>query len=136
MASDSPDFPLVTSSVAPWLSVADGPAALHYYTTAFGAVERYRLEDRSGRVVVAQLSVGDAEFWIQENREQRPDANHGQIHMVLTVDDLEAVYRRAIAAGGAEIAPVSCRPGWRSGRLADPFGHQWELGTPLAGTAD
>jgi PhnB protein len=136
MTSDSPDFPLVTNTVTPWLSVADGPAALRYYTSAFGAVERYRLEDRSGRVVVAQLSVGDAEFWIQENLEQRPDPYHGQINMVLTVDDLDAVYRRAITAGGAEIAPVSCSPGWRSGRLADPFGHQWELGTPLAGATD
>jgi PhnB protein len=135
MIADTPDFPLVKSTVAPWLSVADGPAALHYYMTAFGAVERYRLEDRSGRVVVAQLSIGEAEFWIQENLEQRPDPYHGQIHMVLTVDDLEALFRRALAAGGTEIAPLCCGHGWRSGRLADPFGHHWEVGAPLASTA-
>ena len=135
MAEDSPDFPLVKSSVAPWLSVADGPAALHYYRDAFGAVERYRLEDCSGRVVIARLTVGEEEFWIQENLDERPDPYHGRIHMVLTVDSLEAVFCRAIAAGGTEIAPVSSALGWRSGRLEDPFGHHWEVGTPLAAAA-
>lgn len=135
MTADAPDFPLVKSTVAPWLSVADGPGALHYYKIAFAAVERYRIEDHSGRVVVAQLTVGGAEFWIQENLDERPDPYHGQIHMVVIVDDLETLFRRAIAAGGTEVAPVSCENGWRSGRLSDPFGHQWELGAPQAGAA-
>ena len=47
-------------SIAPWLSVVDVAGAVEYYKTAFGAVERSRFEDRSGRVVVAQLVVGDA----------------------------------------------------------------------------
>ena len=119
-----------TGVVVPWLSVTDGPAAVTFYRTAFGASVRYRAEDRSGRVVVAQLRVGPAEFWLQENRDARPGSGHGRIHMTLAVKESDAVVRRALEAGATEIAPVSDRAGWRSGRVADPFGHHWEVGSP------
>ena len=63
-----------TGTVVPWLSVTDGPTALRFYRTAFGAAVRCRLEDRAGRVVVAQLKVGQAEFWLWENRDTHPDS--------------------------------------------------------------
>jgi len=62
MTEHDPARELVEPSIAPWLSVADGPGAVDYYTAAFGAVERYRLEDDTGRVVVAQLAIGQADF--------------------------------------------------------------------------
>ena len=123
---------LVEGSVAPWLSVTDGPGAVQYYRAAFGAVERYRLEDRTGRVVVARLTVGQEEFWLQENRDAGPDPCEGRVRMALTVDDPEEVFRRAIAAGATEIAPIRDGPGWRRGRLADPFGHHWSVGASTA----
>lgn len=46
------------TSISPWLSVPDGDAALQFYTASFGAVELERLEDDTGKVVVAQLSLG------------------------------------------------------------------------------
>jgi len=49
-------------SIAPWLSVPDGNAALEFYMAAFGAVELERLEDDTGHVVVAQLSLQDARW--------------------------------------------------------------------------
>jgi PhnB protein len=51
--------------------------------------------------------------------------------MILTVEDPESVFRQAVAAGATEIAPVADEHGWRIGRLADPFGHHWEVGKPL-----
>ena len=50
-------------SIAPWLSVRNGAAAVEFYQAAFGAVERFRIESESG-AVVARLAVGDAEFWL------------------------------------------------------------------------
>jgi uncharacterized glyoxalase superfamily protein PhnB len=45
------------------------------------------------------------------------------------------VSERAVAAGAVQIAPVANQPyGLRQGRLADPFGHHWLIGTPLPGT--
>jgi PhnB protein len=47
------------------------------------------------------------------------------------VDDPDAVVARAVAAGATETAPVEDEHRWRLGRLIDPFGHEWENGTPL-----
>jgi PhnB protein len=131
MTEHDPARELVEPSIAPWLSVADGPGAVDYYTAAFGAVERYRLEDDTGRVVVAQLAIGQADFWLQEDPDASPAVGGGSIRMILTVHDPESVFSQAVMAGATQITPVADGHGWRIGRLADPFGHQWEVGKPL-----
>jgi len=131
MTEHDPARELVESSIAPWPSVADGPGAVDYYTAAFGAVERYRLEDDTGRVVVAQLAIGQADFWLQEDPDASPAVGGGSIRMILTVYDPESVFSQAVRAGATQITPVADGHGWRIGRLADPFGHQWEVGKPL-----
>jgi PhnB protein len=120
----------MTQNLAPWLSVDDGPRALEWYGEAFGAVERHRLEDDRGRVVVARLAIGESELWFGEDAES--GASGGPIRLILTVEDPESVFARAVAAGATEVNPVSEEHGWRVGRLADPFGHHWEVGTELA----
>jgi PhnB protein len=119
------------TSIAPWLSVPDGQSALDFYTAAFGAVERYRLEDDAHRVVVAQLAIDEADFWLQEDPDSSPGPGGGPIRMILTVEDPDTVFGEAVAAGATEISPVSDSYGWRIGRLADPFGHHWEVGKQL-----
>ncbi len=120
------------TNIAPWISVHDSVAALAFYTAAFGATEVERLED-DGVVVVAQLAIDGADFWIQTD----PDATaesiaNSPVRMILTVDDPDAVFARAIAAGATEVAPIAEDYGWRVGRLADPSGHHWEIGRRLA----
>ncbi|QHW32048.1 VOC family protein [Paenibacillus rhizovicinus] len=121
------------ASIAPWLSVSNAAEALRFYETAFGSVELYRLEEEDGRLVIAELAVGGAGFWIQEDPDSSPDkgSGGGSVRMILTVSDPDAVFGQAIAAGAAEIAPVGEGHGWRIGRLADPFGHHWEIGRRL-----
>ncbi len=51
--------------------------------------------------------------------------------MILTVDDPDAMFEQAIAAGATEVFAVSEEHGWRIGRIADPFGHHWEIGKPF-----
>ena len=118
------------TNIAPWISVSDGQHAIDYYTAAFGATERYRAEDDAGRVQVANLGIDEADFWLQEDAGAR--GSDGPIRMILTVEDPDAVYAQAIAAGATEVAAVYEGHGWRIGRLADPFGHHWEVGKPLA----
>jgi PhnB protein len=133
MTANDPAHQPVTPNIAPWLSVSDGPGALDYYRAAFAAVERYRLEDGAGRVVVAQLAIGQADFWLQEDPDANPlvGAGGGSARIILTIDDPESVFGQAITAGATEISPVADEHGWRIGRLADPFGHHWEIGKPL-----
>jgi PhnB protein len=62
MTAGAPPGPF-TYAIAPWLTVHDGARAIRFYRSAFGAVEVYHLDDAGGGVV-AQLSVGGAEFWV------------------------------------------------------------------------
>ena len=121
----------VETTIAPWLAVSDGARALAYYRDALGAVEVYRL-DNGDRVAVAQLKVDGAAFWLQEDPENSPDSRGPRaVRMLLSVDDPDACFARAIAAGATEVAPVHEAHAWRTGRVSDPFGHDWEFSTPL-----
>ena len=120
------------ANIAPWLSVSDAAEALTFYTAAFAAVELERLEDGEGKVVVAQLSIDGADFWIQTDAASSAEARGLAVRMILTVDDPDPVFASAVAAGATEVAPVSEAYGWRVGRVADPFGHHWEVGRRLA----
>lgn len=121
------------TGIAPWLSVQDANQALAYYLAAFDAVELERLEDDDGHVVVAQLSIDGAEFWIQTDPDSNPDVVKGNsVRMILSVDDPDAVFARAVAGGAAEVNPISEDYGWRVGRVVDPSGHHWEIGRRLS----
>jgi PhnB protein len=123
---DSP----IKASIAPWMAVRDGAKAVEYYRNALGAVERYRLE-HDGRVVVAQLQVGGAAFWVQEDVDDSPKPGGARpIRIILSVDDPDALFERAVAAGAEQVAPVAEEHGWRTGRVTDPFGHDWEFSRP------
>ena len=114
-----------------------GRAAVEFYKAAFGAVEDYRVggtDDDDD--VVAQLSVGDASFWVADesppHRNFSPESLGGAtVRMLLIVEDPASMVERAIAAGATEIYPVAEEHGWRLGRIEDPFGHHWEIGKPL-----
>ena len=120
----------IETSIAPWLAVPDGAAAVEFYGNAFGAEETYRLDGEEGRIAVARLGIGAAELWVQEDRDSDTSAN-GSIRMILTVDDPDAWFERAVSAGATEVFPVSEEHGWRTGRITDPFGHDWELSRPV-----
>lgn len=108
--------------IAPWLSVPDGARALAFYVEAFGAEVVERMEGADGQVEVAQLSLGGAVVWLQ-----RGAAERGSVRFVVTVADPDAAHRRAVGAGAVEVTGVHEEHGWRSGRVADPFGYDWEL---------
>ena len=133
MAADStPQGEPVKTSIAPWLAVSQATEAVDYYKAAFGAVERYRLEDDMGKVVVAKLAIEGADFWLQEDIDSSPESlDHQSVRMILTVDNPDAVFEQAIAAGATQVFAVSEEHGWRTGRVADPFGHHWEISKPL-----
>ncbi len=123
------------SSIAPMLSVRNGAKAVDFYKAAFGATELFRIDAGDGSVV-ARLAVGAGEFWVAdeslEHKNFSPETlGGGTIRMVMTVDDPDAAFDQAVAAGAAVIVPVENNYGWRLGRVVDPFGHHWEIGKPL-----
>ena len=124
------------TTLAPMLSVRNGARAVEFYKAAFGAQELFRVEAPDG-AVVAQLSVGASDFWVTdespENLNFSPQTlGGGTVRMVMVVDDPDAAFARAVAAGATTVWPVEDQPyGWRVGRVVDPFGHHWEIGKPL-----
>ena len=57
---------------------------------------------------------------------------HGRpVRMILSVDDPDAVFARAFGAGATVVNAMYEGHGWRIGRVADPFGHHWEIGRRL-----
>jgi PhnB protein len=131
MSTPPPATEPVKTSIAPWLSVRSVPKALAFYQEAFGAVEQYRLQE-GGRMVVARLDIDGADFWIQEDEATTPDSLGGiPVRMIITVDDPDSLFDRALAAGATELVSVAEAFGWRIGRIEDPFGHQWEIGKPV-----
>jgi PhnB protein len=125
------------TSISPQLSVRRGRAAVEFFKAAFGAVELHRVGGTDEHEdVVAQLSVGNASFWVSDesppNRNFSPESlGGGTVRMLLVVEDPESVVERAVAAGAKEVYPVDEQHGWRLGRIEDPFGHHWEIGKPL-----
>ena len=87
--------------------------------------------------VVAQLSVDGAEFWVAdespEHKNFSPESLSGSTaRMLLVVDDPDAVWAQAVAAGATEVSPVGEQHGWRFGRVVDPYGHHWEIARQLS----
>ena len=123
------------TTISPWLSVRDSKSALAFYKLAFGAMEVFKLEAPDG-AVVARLSIQGAEFWLSDESPEHgnfsPESlRGGTVRMIITVSDPDSLFSAALKAGAKEVSPVSEEHGWRSGRLADPFGHHWEIGRPL-----
>jgi len=122
------------TSIQPELWVDRAGAAVAFYQAAFGATITHCVGD--GDDIVAQLSVGDAAFWVTaasaSMKRFSPCAIGGTTsRTLLIVDDPEQVAVQALAAGATEAAAVGDEHGWRLGRIVDPFGHEWEIGKPL-----
>jgi PhnB protein len=118
------------------LSVRRGAQAVDFYKSALGATEAFRIDAPDG-AVVARLEAEGSEFWVADespaHQNFSPETLNGStVRMVLVVDDPDAVFAKAVAAGATVVSPVKTHDyGWRVGRVADPFGHHWEIGKPV-----
>ena len=119
------------TTIAPWLAVSDAQKAVDFYTAAFGAIEVYRLEGDDGKLAAAQLSVDGAVFWVQVDSDSGRSRGPTSVRMIMSVEDPDSVFDQAITGGAIEVAAVSEEYGWRTGRVTDPFGYDWELSRQL-----
>ena len=107
------------------LAVRNGAKAIEFYKAAFGAIELFRVDDENG-AVVAQLSVGSSDFWLADESPEHsnfsPESLGGStLRMVMIVEDPDAAFERAVAAGASVVWPVSDQSyGWRVGRIVIP----------------
>jgi PhnB protein len=122
--------------ISAYIVVADAADAIEFYSKVFGAVERMRLAEPSGRIGHAELVIGDSVLMLADEHPELgvvgPRAIGGSpVSLHLRVDDVDAVSTAAEQAGATiERAPEEQFYGSRSATLIDPFGHRWMIQTP------
>ncbi|TAM84010.1 MAG: VOC family protein [Acidobacteria bacterium] len=135
MSSNVKPIPEGYNSVTPYLIVKGAAKAIEFYKQAFGATETLRMPQPDGRIVHAELKIGDSTIMLADEFPERnirgPESLGGTPVMIhLYIDGVDAVAKRAVALGAKEIRPVQNQfYGDRSGIFADPFGHQWNIST-------
>lgn len=124
--------------IIPHLIVNGGSKAVEFYKKAFGAEEVMRMPAPDGRIMHAEVRIGDSLVYLCDDfpemcggKSRHPKAlggTSGTIHRYVT--DVDGVIQRAVKAG-AEVKMPATDMFWgdRYGVIEDPFGHQWAFAT-------
>lgn len=124
-------------TITPFLTVRDAARAIEFYKQAFGAEERGVARDPDGKIMHAELKIGDSIIMLSDEYPDfgslSPQSIGGSgmgLHIYL--DGVDAAFDRALKAGAQVEMPVMDQFwGDRYGRLRDPFGHKWSIGTHI-----
>ncbi len=122
-------------SVTPYLLVRDAGKALDWYAQALGARELMRFPLPGGGIAHAEVMIGDSHVMLADEVPDQgfvgPQTLGGAgVSLMLYVDEVDATFARAVAAGATSRRPVVDQfYGDRSGTLVDPFGHVWTIAT-------
>ncbi len=117
-----------------YLCVENAARAIEFYMNAFGAQEKFRLTEPSGRIGHAELDFGGTTMMLSDEFPEYgvrgPHALGGTaVTIHIHVDNADEVIRRAVEAGTKiEREPQDAFYGERSGSIRDPFGHRWNIG--------
>jgi PhnB protein len=122
-------------TVTPYLAIKNAAKALEFYKKAFAATGIYKLMLPDGRLGHAEIRLGDSVIMLADEFPEyggkSPETLGGSpVSIHLYVEDADAFFNKALAAGAKERKPVMDQfYGDRSGELEDPFGHLWWVAT-------
>jgi PhnB protein len=121
--------------IIPSLVIDGAGAAIEFYADVLGTTVRMRMDSPDGKVGHAELQLGDSVVMLSDEFPEMgflgPKSVGGTpVTMSVYVDDVDAVYQKALGAGATELRAVEDQfYGDRSGLFEDPFGHRWNVGT-------
>jgi len=124
-------------TVTPVLICRNASGALDFYKRAFGAKERMKMMGPDGKVAHAEIRIGDSLVMVGDEVPQMgasaPETVGGTpVHIFLYVPAVDKVFAQAIAAGATtEMPPTDMFWGDRYCKVADPFGHKWNIATHI-----
>ena len=127
-------IPAGYAGVTSYLIIRHAARAIEFYKQAFGATEKFRLTEPSGRIGHAELDFGGTTLMLSDEFPEfgikGPRSIGGtSLTLHLHVDDADALIARAVAAGATVVRPAQDQfYGERSGTVRDPFGHEWNVG--------
>lgn len=122
-------------SITPYLIIKGAAGAIDFYKRVFGATELLRMPDPSGKIGHAEIMIGDSHIMLAD---EYPEMGHRSpqtlggagVSLMIYLDDVDEVYKRAIAAGAKQVQPLKDQfYGDRSGTVQDPYGHVWTIAT-------
>jgi len=122
-------------TLTPFLTVRDAIRAIEFYKQAFGAQERGVMKGTDGKVMHAELKIGDSVIMLSDEFPEfgalSPQSSGGAgMGLHIYVDGVDAAFDRAVNAGAQVEMPVTDQFwGDRYGKLKDPFGHKWSIAT-------
>jgi len=122
-------------TLTPFMTVKDAARAIEFYKKAFGAVERNVAREPSGKVMHAEITIGDSIVMLADEFPDfgalSPESVGGSsMGLHIYVPDVDAAFDLAVKAGAQVEMPVMDQFwGDRYGRLKDPFGHKWSIAT-------
>jgi PhnB protein len=119
------------------VSITGAAEAIEFYKKAFGAQELGRSPAPGGKLMHAEIKIGDSVLMLSDEFPEWGSCNSARalregspVSMHLYVDDADALFARATAAGAKVKMPLmDAFWGDRYGRLTDPFGHEWAIAT-------
>jgi PhnB protein len=118
----STQAPEGAGSVMPYVHPAKARIFIDFVTRAFDGKEMAVYEDPQGRVMHAAVRIGDSIIEMGEAPNQTQSNG-----FFLYVDDCDAWYGRALAAGATSLIEPADAPYGRAAAIRDPFGYQWGL---------
>jgi PhnB protein len=142
MAAKVKPIPDGYHTVTPYLTVKDGARALDFYKRAFGAQVTVRMDGPNGSVAHAEMKIGDSMVMLGDEMPmpgatKSPQSLGGTTAGIfLYVNDVDSFVKTAVDAGAKVDQPVANMFwGDRYGKLSDPFGHSWSVGTHVEDVA-
>jgi PhnB protein len=114
-------------TVTPYLTVRGVAKLMDFLKRSFGAVEKERMTQPDGRIMHAEVRIGDSVVMMGEPADES-SLMPGAIHVY--VEDVDTIYRRALQAGATSLrAPEDQFYGDRSAGVRDPSGNVWWIAT-------
>ena len=135
MARAKSPIPEGYHSVTPQLTLDHAAEAIDWYKKVLGAEELGRMRDDEGRVMHAELRIGNSRIMLNDVMMGKGPKGYGgsPASLYLYVEDSDSTFNRAIAAGGKVHGQMGALAdqfwGDRSGTFIDPFGYQWTIAT-------
>jgi PhnB protein len=124
-------------SVTPSIIVRGASEAIDFYKRAFGAEEVGRMPGPDGKIMHAEIRIGDSLLMLSDENPQwgalSPLSTNGlSSSLHIYVDDADAAFERALRAGATVRYPIEdAFWGDRYGKVTDPFGHEWGIATRM-----
>ena len=125
-------------TITPFMTVRDAARAIEFYKQAFGAKEKGVMKGPGGKVMHAELVIGDSIIMLADEFPEfgslSPQSTGGSgTGLHIYIEDVDSAFDRAVKAGATVEMPVADMFwGDRYGKLRDPFGHKWSIGTHKA----